>query len=180
MTILRTFPDSPDHQMKQSCLATFALLVGVLAAPPSHAQASNEEAAIAGSFDRKQIEIVRTDNEPVIDGVLDDELWQHATAISDMHQFQPVDHGEPSERSEFFIAYSQNYLYIGARLYDDDADAIVARQLVQGGDIRTDDSLEFILDTFNNGRTGYHFQVNPNGIRREAVFENPNMLNEDW
>jgi hypothetical protein len=166
--------------MKQTCLATFALLFGVLAASHSHAQASNEEAAIAASFERKQIEIVRTDNEPVIDGVLDDELWQHATAIRDMHQFQPVDHGEPSERSEFYIAYSQNFFYIGARLYDDEADAIVARQLVQGGDIRSDDSLEFILDTFNNGRTGYHFQVNPNGIRREAVFENPNMLNEDW
>jgi hypothetical protein len=129
---------------------------------------------------RKRIEIARTDLAPEIDGVLDDEIWRNATVISDLHQFQPVDHGEPSERSEFYIAYSDRFFYVGARLYDSDPSGISARQLVQGGNMPFDDAFEFILDTFNNGRTGYHFQVNPNGIRHEGVFENPNNLNRDW
>jgi hypothetical protein len=129
---------------------------------------------------RKRIEIVRTELVPEIDGALDDELWRNATVITDLHQFQPVDHGEPSERSEFYLAYSERYFYVGARLYDSDPSGISARQLVQGGNMPFDDAFEFILDTFNNGRTGYHFQVNPNGIRHEGVFENPNNLNRDW
>ncbi len=131
---------------------------------------------------RKRIEIARMDMEmePVIDGALDDAMWGTATVISDLHQFQPVDHGQPTEESVFYIAYNDRYFYVGARLYDSQADGIIARQLVQGGGLGSDDAFEFILDTFNNGRTGYHFQVNPNGIRREGVYENPNELNRDW
>ena len=129
---------------------------------------------------RKRISIARTTDAPVIDGVLDDAIWQSATVISDLHQFQPVDHGEPSESSVFYITYSDRFFYVAARLNDSNADAIIARQLIQGGGLGSDDSFEFILDTFNNGRTGYHFQVNPNGIRREGIYENPNDLNRDW
>jgi hypothetical protein len=134
----------------------------------------------ATSFSRKRVEIFRTDLEPLLDGKLDDEIWKSATVISDMHQFMPVDQGVPTERSEFYIAYSERYFYLGARLYDSDPDSIISRQLVQGSGFNSDDFFEFILDTFNNGRTGYLFQVNPNGIRREGVFENPNQLNDDW
>jgi hypothetical protein len=129
---------------------------------------------------RKRVEVKRTMVAPIIDGVLDDDVWKTATVISDLHQFQPVDHGQPSEDSIFYISYNDNYFFVGARLNDSEADRIIARQLVQGGGLGSDDSFEFILDTFNNGRTGYHFQVNPNGIRREGIYENPNDLNRDW
>ena len=139
-----------------------------------------QQAGLTNDAGRKRLEIVRTELAPKIDGVLDDEIWKTATLISDFHQFQPVDHGEPSERSEFYIAYSERYFYVAARLYDSDPSAISARQMVQGGNMQFDDAFEFILDTFNNGRTGYQFQVNPNGIRREGVFDQPNNLNRDW
>ena len=129
---------------------------------------------------RKRIEIVRTDKVPQIDGVLDDEIWRTATVITDVQQYQPVDQGEPSERSEFYLTYSDRFLYVGARLYDSDPSGISARQLIQNGTMQFDDAIEFIIDTFNNGRTGYHFQINPRGIRQDGMFENPNFLNRDW
>jgi hypothetical protein len=130
--------------------------------------------------DRKSVEITRTDLVPELDGVLDDEIWKVATVIDDLHQYQPVDHGTPSERSIFYVAYSERFLYVAARLHDSDPSAISARQLVQGQNLGFDDGIEFILDTFNNGRGGYHFQTNPNGIRRDGVFDNPQNLNRDW
>jgi len=145
------------------------MLSSTVASFSSNAQ---DATAISGAS-RKSVEITRTDLAPEVDGVLDDEIWRTATVISDMHQFQPVDHGEPSERSEFYLAYSERFFYIGARLYDSDPSAISARQLVQGQNMQFDDAFEFILDTFNNGRTGYQFQVNPNGIRREGVYDQP-------
>jgi len=129
---------------------------------------------------RKSTEIARTELQPVIDGVLDDAIWQEATVIDDLHQYQPVDQGAPSERSVFYIAYSERFLYVAARLYDSDPSGISARQLVQGQNLGFDDGIEFILDTFNNGRGGYQFQTNPNGIRREGVYDNPQNLNRDW
>ena len=90
-----------------------------------------QQASLTNDSGRKRLEIVRTDLVPEIDGVLDDEIWKTATVISDFHQFQPVDHGEPSERSEFYLAYSERYFYVAARLYDSDPSAISARQMVQ-------------------------------------------------
>jgi hypothetical protein len=144
-------------------------------APAGRANPPDSETAT-----RKNVEIKRTELAPQIDGRLDDEIWRNATVISDLHQFQPVDHAEPSERSEFYLAYNERFLFVGARLFDKDPAGISARQLMQGGNLSFDDAFEFILDTFNNGRTGYSFQVNPNGIRSQGIYENPNTLNRDW
>jgi hypothetical protein len=171
----------------RSSIASLLLVPAILMAQvPQSEFFTDVRDEFAGSLDRgasrKRIEIMRLvmDMEPVIDGVLDDPMWESATVISDLHQFQPVDHGQPTEESVFYIAYNDRYFYVGARLFDSEAKGIIARQLVQGGGLGSDDAFEFILDTFNNGRTGYHFQVNPNGIRREGVYENPNELNRDW
>src|SRR5690606_35516601 len=113
-------------------LAAFAGTT-VRAQAPTAATSDTTELVLEGGTARKRIEILRTDLVPDIDGILDDEIWRDATVISDMHQFQPVDHGEPSERSEFYLAYNERFLYIGARLFDSDPSAISARQLMQGG-----------------------------------------------
>ena len=161
---------------QQPLAYSLCLSISLLFAAPVPAQTFDQQ---PGSS-RKSIEIVRTDLVPDIDGALDDEIWKSATVINDMHQFQPVDHGEPSESSVFYLAYSERFLYIGAGLYDSDPAAISARQLVQGQTMRFDDAFEFLLDTFNNGRNGYSFQVNPNGIRVEGVYDDPSRLNRDW
>jgi hypothetical protein len=122
----------------------------------------------------------RAEQAPEIDGVLDDAEWAHANRIDKLHQFQPVDHGMPSERSEFFLLYDDDFFYVGARLFDSDPGAIRARQLVQGKTLRFDDAIEFLLDPFASRRTGFWFQLNPNGVRRDGLYESPTEINRDW
>src|SRR3990172_1333921 len=137
--------------------------------------------AIAQDYmERKMAAIPRTNSAPVLDGVLDDAVWQNATVITDIHQYLPIDHGEPSERSEFYVMYDEDNLYIGAKLYDSEPEQIYARQLIQGQMMPSDDAFDIILDPFNNMRSGYYFQVNPNAVRMDGIFENDNMLNSDW
>lgn len=171
----------PAHRIFADFAAFFlltALIDTSVVAQSATTAVQSPASSVAGS--RKRVEIVRTDVAPEIDGVLDDEMWKSATVITDLHQYQPVDQGVPSERTEFYLAYNERFLFVGARLYDSDPGAISARQLVQGQPMGFDDAFEFILDTFNNGRTGYQFQVNPNGIRRQGVYENVTTLNRDW
>src|SRR5690554_1770774 len=97
---------------------------------------------------RKYLEIFRTQTAPVIDGVLNDEVWNSATVITDLHQFQPVDQGTPTEQSVFYISYDDNYFYVGARLYDSNPSQIIARQMIQGQGFGSDDFFEVLLDTF--------------------------------
>ncbi|MES2603786.1 MAG: hypothetical protein V4603_02550, partial [Pseudomonadota bacterium] len=154
----------PNVRKNATTLLLHLLVATVILAQPSALVAQQDLNAAT----RKRVEIARTDQAPVIDGVLDDAMWRTATLIADVEQYQPVDHVAPSERSEFYIAYSERYFYVGARLYDSDPAGISARQLIQNGTMQFDDAIEFILDTFNNGRTGYHFQINPRGIRQDG------------
>ena len=156
-----------------------ALLLAACAVDAGFAQADEAATGSAGS---KSVCLApqQRDAAPVIDGVLDDAVWASAARIDDLHQFQPVDHGEPSEKSEFYVFYDEDFIYIGARLYDSNPGAISARQLVQGQTLKFDDAIEFLLDPFETRRTGYWFQTNPNGIRRDGVYESATEINRDW
>ena len=128
----------------------------------------------------KILAVARTETPPVIDGVLDDAVWATAPSMDDLHQYDPVDHAEPSERTEIRILYDSDSLYVGARMWDSDPEQIRALQMVQNGTLRSDDSIGIYLDPFNNNRTGYNFRVNPNSSRQDGVFETPTRLNRDW
>ncbi len=130
--------------------------------------------------DVKIADVRKTNLAPVLDGVLDDPIWQEARMITDFHQVQPVDHGEPSEPSVYYIAYDNNNFYMAARLYDSDPSQIRARQLIQGQNVFGDDTADILLDTFNNDRTAFYFQTNPNGVRSEGVWESASKYNNDW
>lgn len=129
---------------------------------------------------RKHIDIPRTTVAPELDGRLDEEAWKNAVRIDDLHQFLPVDHGEPSEQTEFYLMYDDNYLYVGAKLHDSEPGGIIARQLIQNAPMPFDDAFEFLLDPFNNMRSGYHFQINPNGVRLDGIFDKATDINRDW
>jgi hypothetical protein len=136
--------------------------------------------ASAVAQEQKRTVITRTDSPPTLDGVLDDPAWSQATVLDDFHQFRPMDHVEPSERTLVYLLYDDDYLYVAARMWDSEPDQIRARQMVQGESTRWDDSFTIYLDPFNNKRTGYRFQVNPNSVRGEATFETPTRLNYNW
>ena len=137
-------------------------------------------ASAQGPTARKVADIVRITEAPLIDGSLDDSAWATATIIRDLHQYDPIDQGEPTEESTFYVMYDDDNLYVGARMRDSEPDQIAARQLIQGQSVGVDDRVEIILDPFNNMRAGYKFQLNPNGVRRDGIFEQPTDVNADW
>jgi hypothetical protein len=54
---------------------------------------------------------------PRIDGVLDDPAWKPASAVTDFTQKISIEGAQPSEKSEVWIAYDENALYIAARMH---------------------------------------------------------------
>ncbi len=165
--------------MSRPCLPAAAALATALSfaiATPLSAQ----QATVSASGGAKVLAVARTDAPPAIDGVLDDAVWANAPSMDDMHQYAPIDQADPSERTEVYILYDSDNLYVGARMWDSDPEQITARQMVQGGTLRWDDSIGIYLDPFNNNRSGYSFQVNPNSSREDGMFETPTRLNRDW
>lgn len=103
-----------------------------------------------------------------LDGHIDEAFWARAIAITDFTQQEPVEGGEPSERTEVRVVYDEDNLYISAILYDDPS-GILAYQKGRDAFLSTDDRFQWILDTFSNGRTGYFFEVNPAGMMGDAL-----------
>ncbi len=126
----------------------------------------------------KRVRAVRTDSPLVIDGVLNEPAWEHAAVISDVHQVLPFEFTEPSERTEFYVLYDKDMLYIGGRFWDSDPEKITANILKQGGNVSQEDHIFVILDPFNNKRSGYFFFMNANNVRSDGLFDGPRFLGE--
>ena len=141
---------------------------------------ANAHAAQDIQMGDKRFRIHRITSTPQIDGELGQNEWADATKVADLHEVQPVEFSAPSERTEWYVAYDNRFLYIAAHAYDSEPDAIVAQTLRQGGRLNSDDFLRVIIDAFNNKRSGYSFTLNPNGVRAEAIYATPTRPSADW
>lgn len=146
----------------------------MLGFPAAFAQAPVATGAI------KTAEAARTDDPITIDGHLDEEAWNTATVITDLHQILPVEFSEPSQHTEFLVLYDDRALYLAARMYDSQPDRVVAKVLRQGGQAWLDDQFNILLDPFNDKRSGYRFQVNPNGVWNEGLARGGDQVQWEW
>ena len=141
---------------------------------------SAQEGAPSPDTVQKTVRVVRTATPPVIDGSLDDAVWANAAVVDDLHQVSPTEYAEPYERTEVYILYDDNALYIGARLYDTDPSRITAKNLLQNDSVGQDDRFFVTIDPFNDRRSGYFFGVNPNGVRSDGLYRNVTEFYGDW
>jgi len=118
-------------------------------------------------------------DKPIIDGDLSDDVWKEAAVISDFHQTRPNDHGKPSEKTEVQIARTTEFIYVAFKAYDSDIENLSAKGFIQGQNYFSDDRLAVYIDSFNDRRNSYFFQVNGNAMRRDALIGNDYFI-EDW
>ena len=153
-----------------------SLRTAVLIASVSWSGAFGQEPAGASM---KSVDIPRLVGEAlVIDGRMDEAVWERAAVVEDLHQVDPQEYGLPSEPTRVLVYYDEDALYVAARMPQ--TLQIVANILRQGQEFWGDDFFTLIIDTFNDKRNGYRFQVNPNGVRMEAIYENTTSINWNW
>jgi len=154
--------------------------VSLAAAIALAGSASAQEVSTTPVVAQKQVRAVRVDTPPVIDGRMDDAVWQLAEPITDFHQIRPGNQTEPSERTEVYVVYDDDAMYIAARMYDSEPHLIAAPVIRHGQGMGSDDRLVVILDPFNTQRTGYRFETNLNAARHEALYTSVNSFQIEW
>jgi hypothetical protein len=115
-----------------------------------------------------------------VDGRLDEALWSQAALIEDLHQVFPTEFAQATERTEVRVFYTEDALYVGARLSERDPSQISDRILRQGQSLGSDDIFAVILDPYLDRRNGYRFEVNANGVRWEGLFQNIVDVEGNW
>jgi hypothetical protein len=125
---------------------------------------------------------VKVNEAPVIDGLLNDNVWVKSIPVNDLLQQEPAPGNAPSLKTEFRIIYDNENLYIGVMCYDVEPDKIIAREMKWDGFISADDNVKIIFDTFNDDRSAYWFGTNPLGAQNDALLTGFEMsgFNEDW
>jgi hypothetical protein len=129
---------------------------------------------------RKSVHAVRVEAPPILDGVLDDPAWQEAASVEDFHIVVSDEFGKPGERSRVYLAFDADNLYFAARFWDSKPDTIVAKVLSKRDASFGEDGFSITLDPFDQARAGYMFDVNPNGMRSEAIYTDTDRQNWDW
>jgi hypothetical protein len=148
--------------------ACSALAISLAFPAGAHAQTHVHPTAGDTSRDRYSIAAVRVDQSPNIDGVLDDSVWQRASAVSEFVQQEPREGAPATERTEVRVLYDSKSLLIGVRALDALPSGIVATEMRRDSDrLLDEDNFQIIVDTFNDSRNGYMFVTTPLGAKLE-------------
>ena len=116
-----------------------------------------------------EVTAVFVEEAPRVDGHLDEALWQGIEPVTDFFQIWPDDGAVPTERSEVRVAYDRDNLYFAFRFYDSNPDLIRAKNLERGGRNDRDDHAYIALDTYQDNRNAYLFEMNALGTQDDAT-----------
>jgi hypothetical protein len=103
----------------------------------------------------------------VLDGALDEEAWAEAQPATSFTQLDPFEGQTGSEETKVFILYDDEALYVGAVLSD--RSPVSTRLGRRDGWMMDTDWLTISLDSYNDHRTGFKFEVNPSGVRGDEA-----------
>ncbi len=130
-------------------------------------------------FSQSSVYAVRTDEAPIINGILSDEVWLKAVPATELFQREPNPGAPVSQTTEFYVLYDDDYLYIGVRNFD--TGRIVAREMARNASLRNEDRVQVFLDTNSDGRTAYLFELSARGSKGDAIISaNGQEINRDW
>ena len=117
-----------------------------------------------------------------LDGRLDEAVYVTTPPLSDFVQIEPRG-GEPSSnKTEVWIFFDQDSVYVAARCWEDHMERIVATEMRHDNTaiFGSNDAIGFIFDTFYDRRNGVVFFVNALGGRAEGQATNERQYNGDW
>jgi hypothetical protein len=128
--------------------------------------------------EKKVFRAIRVESKaPVIDGILDDPVWQNPEWGSGFIQHEPYEGKEPSQETAFKILYDDDNIYVAFRAYDTSPDSIVNRMTRK--DNLDGDFVAILLDSYFDQRTAFNFMVSAAGVKTDGVISN-NGENEDY
>ena len=131
---------------------------------------------------RMTIRAVRLSSPPRIDGQTDEAAYSSVRPISDFIQMEPNGGQPASEKTEVWLFFDQDNVYVTMRAWESQPDRMIANEMrrdsfniLQGGD-----HVGFSFDTFYDRRNAAQFTVNPLGAKFDGQSTNERQYNGDW
>ena len=143
---------------------------------------ADPEPAFAQEAGKKNIEAHPLNGEKiVIDGKLDEAVWRSFPPASGFIQREPQ-MGAPEEgKTEVWVLYDANNLYIGANLIDPSPGEVFGDERHRDADFSRSDAFAVVIDTFHDHQNGFFFETNVLGAKSDALVHQEGIfVNHDW
>jgi hypothetical protein len=116
-----------------------------------------------------------------LDGQLDEALYTSVTPVSDFIQAEPVAGQPATERTEVWISYDRDNVYVSLRAFESQPDRMIVNDMRRdGGSIGQNESFGIALDTFYDRRNSVNFNFNAIGGRSDGQNTNEGNWNGDY
>ncbi len=118
---------------------------------------------------RPQTEAYALTRAPVLDGdVLGDPAWQNVVPASGFWQIQPAEGRPASQKTEVFVGFTDESLYIGVIAWDDNPAGIIVTDSRRDSALDNTDSFQVVIDGLYDRQNGFVFGTNPAGIEYDG------------
>ena len=169
-----------------SSLSKSALILGFIVTTagvaPAWAQPRDpsQAAAPATSGSRPVASAAHVTEAPVVDGTLDERMWQQAPPLDNFVQAEPFEGQPGSERTVVRILYDDEAIYVGVVCYDRDPSLIVTTDTRRDAGLGQMDSFQMIFDTFRDQQNGFVFGTNAAGAEYDAQVRDQGDQASSW
>ena len=101
--------------------------------------------------------------------------------MSDFIQAEPQEGAPATERTEAWVTFDHEYVYVSFRCWESQPERMVANEMRRdNGNVFQGDFVGFSLDTFYDRRTAVLFIVNAIGGRTDGQVSDERQYNGDW
>ena len=128
---------------------------------------SDPGATYSGREKKLDVPPPRVEADVAIDGELTEPVWSQAAVLTGFSQFQPVDGLPATDSTQVLVWYSPTAIHFGVRAYE--AHGVVNAHLLDRDKIFTDENIQILLGTYNDGRQAMVFAVNPLGVQADGT-----------
>ena len=115
-----------------------------------------------------------------IDGVLDENAWFQAAAVSDFMMCNPFDSLCAQVRTDVKMAYDDKYIYISAECFLKEPGAFVVESMKRDFGFGVNDNFLVFIDTFEDKTTGFAFGANAAGAQWDGQMSEGSKVNLNW
>jgi hypothetical protein len=133
------------------------------------------------SFSQKKTLRALASGDIVIDGKLNEPIWELAPVAKDFLMFSP-DNGKPvseGKRTEVQIVYNDDAIYIAAKMYDDEPQKIL-KEITQRDNFGIAEHFGVFLNGFNDSQQDFRFFVSSAGVQMDCIFTNQDGQDFTW
>lgn len=103
-----------------------------------------------------------------LDGIVDDDAWMSVEPYTGFTQQNPAEGAAATERTEVRLLLSRQTLYVGIINFDASPEGILVTDSRRDGQLNETDSVQIVLDTFNDNQNAFLFGTNPVGIEYDG------------